>query len=417
MNRSFAERHPVLGMRVDSRVLIALFPLLIILGKVVRWTVMYGTLINYSKGWGWVEPIIQGDWSWQFFGLEEVTEGDIGQGDNVISFFKALWATIWGGLPASFEEFEIFITVTFGLLFLLVLLGMRRRLPLIEALFVCLSCGVMSVYCFCLSKEPFQMVFFLLMYVVLHSSVIPERQKLFWSFGVILLSASCFRTYYTLILVFAMLCWWQLNRLENRTRSYRRYDGRLRWASIAKLYLLAVGVYLAMMFLLSVTNGELYDRFQDTLLYASDATGSSNTYIENVLSINEDNPSILSVTVEYAVVILRLLFPFELVSNGPKYWPYIIYQLCMTMFLLRSLRNYRNNTRTQNAALIVFLGYVFASAAFEVDFGSWVRHCAVTTPIVLIMSGICFVPGVSQCREVCIKSLDRQEHNEKSFAF
>ena len=389
MNRSFAERHPVLGMRVDSRVLIALFPVLIILGKVVRWTVMRGTLVNYSTGWGWVDSIMQGDWSWQLFGIEEVTEGDIGLGDNVITFFKAFWSTIWGGLPASFEEFEIFITVTFGLLFLLVLLGMRRRLPLIEALFVCLSCGVMSVYCLCLSKEPFQMVFFLLMYVVLHSSIIPERQKLLWCFGVILLSASCFRTYYTLILVFAVVCWWYLNRAENRARSYRRHDGRLGWASIMKLYLLAVGVYFVMMLLLSVSNGELYDRFQDTLLYASEATGSSNTYIENAFSINEDNPNILSVTAEYAFVILRLLFPFELISNGPKYWPYIIYQLCMTAFLLRSLRNYRYNTRTQNVALIVFLGYVFASAAFEVDFGSWVRHCAVTTPIVLVMSGIC----------------------------
>lgn len=391
MNRSFAERHPVLGMRVDSRVLIALFPVLIVLGKVIRWTVMRGTLINYSKGWGWVEPIIQGDWDWQFFGLEEVAEGDIGLGDNVITFFKALWATIWGGLPASFEEFELFITATFGFLFLLVLLGMRRRLPLIEALFVCLSCGVMSVYCFCLSKEPFQMVFFLLMYSVLHSGIIPERQKLFWSFGVILLSASCFRTYYTLILVFAVMCWWQLNRAENRARSYRRHGGKLGWTSIVKLYLLAVGAYFAMMLLLSVANGALYDRFQDTLLYASDATGSSNTYIENVLSVNKNNPNILSVTTEYAVVILRLLFPFELVSNGPKYWLYIIYQLCMTAFLLRNLRNYRYNTLTQNVALIIFLGYVFASATFEVDFGSWVRHCAVTTPIVLVMSGIC--PG------------------------
>lgn len=404
-------------MRVDSRVLIALFPVLIILGKVVRWTVMRGTLINYSKGWGWVEPIMQGDWSWQFFGLEEVAEGDIGQGNNVISFFKALWATIWGGLPASFEEFEIFITVTFGLLFLLVLLGMRRKLPLIEALFVCLSCGVMSVYCFCLSKEPFQMVFFLLMYAVLHSSVIPERQKLFWSFGVILLSASCFRTYYTLILVFAVACWWYLNRADNRVLSYRRGSGLLGWASIVRLYLLAAGMYFVMMLLLSATNGELYDRFQDTLLYASDATGSSNTYIENVLSINEDSPNVITVTVEYALVILRLLFPFELVSNGPKYWPYVIYQLCMTMFLLRSLRNYRSNTRTQNAALIIFLGYVFASAAFEVDFGSWVRHCAVTTPIVLIMSGICFVPEISRCREVCFKNIGKQDDNEKSFVF
>ena len=390
MNRSFAERHPILGMRVDSRVLIALFPVLIVMGKAVRWTVMRGTLINYSKGWGWVDPIMRGDWSWQFFGLEEVTEGDIGQGDNVITFFKALWSTIWVKLPATFEEFEFFITLTFGALLLFVLLGMRRRLPLIEALFICLSCGVMSVYCLCLSKEPFQMVFFLLMYAVLHSDLIPERQKLYWGYGVVLLSACCFRTYYTLILVFAIVCQWYLGGLSRRARQRRRAGGGwVRWASMVKLYLLAVVVYFAMMAVFSVANGELYDRFQDTLLYASEATGSSNTYIENVFSINEDNPNILSVTAEYALAILRLLCPVELVDNGPKYWPYIIYQLCMTLFLLRGLRNYHHNTRTQNAALIIFLGYVFASAAFEVDFGSWVRHCAVTTPVVLILSGIC----------------------------
>lgn len=390
MNRSFAEKHPVLGMRVDSRVLLALFPVLIILGKVVRWTVMRGTLINYSKGWGWVEPIMQGDWSWQFFGLEEVTEGDIGQGDNVVTFFKALWSTIWMKLPATFEEFEVFITVTFGILLMLVLLGMRKRLPLVEALFICLACGVMSVYCLCLSKEPFQMVFFLLMYAVLHSDLIPERQKLYWSYGVVLLSACCFRTYYTLILVFAIVCQWYLGGLSRRARQRGRVGvGRVRWASMVRLYLLAVVVYFVMMAVFSVANGELYDRFQDTLLYASDATGSSNTYIENAFAINEDNPNILSVTAEYALVILRLLLPIELLDNGPKYWPYIIYQLCMTVFLLKGLRNHHANTRAQNAALIIFLGYVFASAAFEVDFGSWVRHCAVTTPVVLVLSGIC----------------------------
>ena len=380
----------MLGMRVDSRVLLALFPVLIILGKVVRWTVMRGTLINYSTGWGWVEPIMRGDWSWQFFGLEEVTEGDIGLGDNVITFFKALWSTIWMKLPATFEEFEVFITVTFGILLMLVLLGMRKRLPLVEALFICLACGVMSVYCLCLSKEPFQMVFFLLVYAVLHSDLIPERQKLYWSYGVVLLSACCFRTYYTLILVFALVCQWCLGGLSRRARQRGRVGvGRVRWASMVRLYLLAVVVYFVMMAVFSVANGELYDRFQDSLLYASEATSGSNTYIENALSINEDNPNVFSVTAEYALVILRLLFPVELLDNGPKYWPYIIYQLCMTLFLLRGLRNYHHNTRTQNAALIIFLGYVFASAAFEVDFGSWVRHCAVTTPIVLILSGIC----------------------------
>ena len=50
MRKSIEEYYPILGMKIDSRLLIAFYPLLIILGKVVRWTVMRGTLINYSKG-------------------------------------------------------------------------------------------------------------------------------------------------------------------------------------------------------------------------------------------------------------------------------------------------------------------------------------------------------------------------------
>ena len=390
MNKSFAERHPVLGMRVDSRVLIALFPVLIILGKVVRWTIMRGTLVDYSQGRGWVELIMQGGWNWQFFGLEEVAEGDIGQGDNVITFFKALWATIWMRLPESFEEFEFFITLTFGLLFVLVLLGMRKRLPLVEALFVCLACGVMSVYCFCLSKEPFQMVFFLLMYAVLHSSIIPERQKLFWSFGVILLSASCFRTYYVLILVFTLVFHLCLSDMQRQAGLRRRGSPKLlRWSSLVKLYCMAVFVYFAMMVTISVVNGELYNRFQSALLYASEATSISNTYIENVLPINESNPNIISITVEYALAVLRLLFPVELISNGPKYWPYIVYQLAMTYFIITGLRRSPSKSNVEIVGLTLMLGFVFASASFEVNFGSWVRHCVVTMPIMLIMSGIC----------------------------
>lgn len=389
MRKSIEENYPFLGMKIDSRLLIAFFPLLIILGKIVRWTVMRGTLINYSKGWGWVEPIMNNGWSWQFFGVEELTEGDIGQGDNVITFFKAFWATIWARLPETFQEFELFITITFGILFLLVLLGMRRKLPLLEAIFICLSIGVISVYCLCLSKEPFQMVFFLLMYAVLHSGRIPERQKLHWGYGVILLSASCFRTYYALILFFAIVCRWYLDRAEAPTAGRKVYTGQLRWKSIFLVYLLAVAAYFLMMTFFSLANTELYARFRDALLYASDATSGSNTYMENIIAVNENNPNVFSVTAEYALVILRLLFPFELVGNGPKYWPYIIYQLCMTFFMLQGLRNFHRNTKTQNAALTIFIGYVFASAAFEVDFGAWVRHCAVTVPIVLIMAGIC----------------------------
>lgn len=410
MRKSIEEYYPILGMKIDSRILIAFYPLLIVLGKIVRWTIMRGSLVNFSAGWAWVDPIMHNGWSWQFFGVEELTEGDIGLGDNVLTFFKAFWATIWAQLPETFQEFEIFITVTFGILFLLVLLGIRRRLPLLEAVFICLSVIVTSVYCLSLSKEPFQMIFFLLMYAMLHSGHIPERQKLYWGYSIILLSAACFRTYYALILFFSLICRWYLNRTKTYNASQRPYRGQLRWLSILLVYFIAVASYFVLITFFSLTNTELYERFRDTLLYASNATSGSNTYMKNIFAVNETNPNVFSVTAEYALAILRLLFPFELIGKGPKYWPYILYQLCMTFFMIKGLRNFRCNTKTQNAALTIFVGYVFASAAFEVDYGAWVRHCAVTVPIVLIMAGIC---PVKRTMPVSQNSDNESWHQEK----
>ncbi|MCD7778212.1 MAG: hypothetical protein LUH47_06900 [Clostridiales bacterium] len=71
----------------NSRDFLLLYPLLIVIGKIVRWTIMKVSLVNLSKGWGYPDVIVNGNWSWQFFGIDELIEGDIGQGGNIYSFF------------------------------------------------------------------------------------------------------------------------------------------------------------------------------------------------------------------------------------------------------------------------------------------------------------------------------------------
>lgn len=380
----------ILEAQFDARVFLVLYPALILLGKVVRWTIMRATLINMSKGWYWIEPITEGDWSWQFFGLEELSEGDIGQGDNVYTFFKFFWTFLWAKVPDSFVSFEICITVTFGIFLFLVLTGMRQQLSLMESAFFCLAVIVISVYCLCLSKEPFQFFFFLLLYIVLQLSLIPPKAKLYAGYFVIFLSACNFRTYYALIFVFAIVYQLLLRWVCGSGRLVHHYNrsGQTSWIMIVVIYLAMVLTYFLMLQLFSVFSNDLYLRFRDAILYASNATSGSNTYIENLLPINETDPNVVTTVIEYAAVVLRLLFPFELIDNGPKYWPYVLYQLFITIFFIRALRNYPNNNATQRAATIIFTGYVFASATFEVDYGAWVRHCAVTIPLILLMTGI-----------------------------
>ena len=48
----------------------------------------------------------------------------------------------------------------------------------------------------------------------------------------------------------------------------------------------------------------------------------------------------------------------------------------------------KNNTKSQNLALYIYIAFILGSATFEPDFGSWVRHEAATFPILMIVTKI-----------------------------
>lgn len=369
---------------LDLQQLLVLYPFLLLIGKIVRWTIMRGTLLNMSKGWGYVDPIMHGEWSFQLFGAEELAEGDIGQGDNIYTVLRIFWY-LWLKIPTDFVSFEVAITITWGIFLLLVLMGCRRYVTMSEGIYLALGVIVNSVYCFCLGKEVYQMLFFFLLYFVLRSGQIPGKMKVVLSGLIILLSVTLFRTYYALIFIFAgifcLVVWTDKNTFRKSPKK------KLSWKFILKVFL-AMGLgYLILLRIFWSASPGLFNRFRDALLLASDATSSSNTYMENILSEHGNN--IILITLEYMFAVLRMMFPVELVVLGPKYWFYILYQIIVTLGMIKSVRNWNQNTVEQKIATTLFVGFMFMSATFEVDFGAWIRHGAVTMPMVLIMMGIC----------------------------
>lgn len=369
---------------LDLQQLLVLYPFLLLIGKIVRWTIMRGTLLNMSKGWGYVDPIMHGEWSFQLFGAEELAEGDIGQGDNIYTVLRIFWY-LWLKIPTDFVSFEMAITITWGIFLLLVLMGCRRYVTMSEGIYLALGVIVNSVYCFCLGKEVYQMLFFFLLYFVLRSGQIPGKMKVVLSGLIILLSVTLFRTYYALIFIFAgifcLVVWTDKNTFRKSLKK------KLSWKFILKVFL-AMGLgYLILLRIFWSASPGLFNRFRDALLLASDATSSSNTYMENILSEHGNN--IILITLEYMFAVLRMMFPVELVVLGPKYWFYILYQIIVTLGMIKSVRNWNQNTVEQKIATTLFVGFMFMSATFEVDFGAWIRHGAVTMPMVLIMMGIC----------------------------
>lgn len=369
-----------------AKQLLLLYPVLIVIGKIVRWTLMRRTLIGMSKGWGYVDPIINGEWSFELFGMDELSEGDIGQGDNLYTVMRVFWI-LWLKIPTDFVSFEVAITLTWGIFLFLVLCGIKTYVSLNEAVYIVLGVIVNSVYCFCLGKEVYQMLFFFVLYLVLHSSQFSGKSKAILSCFVILLSAMFFRTYYILILAFAFLFCFYIQLRKKYILEFNSEREIIPIKFIFKILVIMVLGYFIMITGLRLISGSLFARFRNALLYASAETSSSNTYMENILSGHGNN--VIMITIEYALAFLRMMFPIELIKLGPKYWPYILYQIIISVGMIKAVRQWNWISVEQKIATTLFVGFAFASATFEVDFGAWIRHGAVTMPMTLIMMGIC----------------------------
>ncbi|MFI3140912.1 MAG: hypothetical protein R3Y27_01230 [Clostridia bacterium] len=383
-----------LNYTIDAKNLLIFFPLLVIIGKVVRWTIMVETLINMSKGWGYASEIINGDWDFAFLGISDVLNGSPGEDTNMYLMFK-IFRAMCLNIPDDFYSFEIAITLVWGLMLFLLFKKITKKILVSEFMFVSIAVIVLNVYCFSLSKETFQMLYFYLLFFVMYSNTIPDKNKFKMAVAVIIFSTFTFRTYYFLIIVFAFAA------LKLTAYAIRKKPNKSNF-NVLVVYLGLVGLYAAIMLALNLLMPTLYTRMADSLLLASEATSSADTYIENVFATSSSD--LVAVILEYAIVVLRLLFPVELIGLGVKYFPYIIYQFCMSLFMIRALKSYATNTKTQNVALLIMLGFVFTSATFEVDYGAWIRHGAVTLPTLLLMIGMIKpkkIPEDLNKKEVC----------------
>lgn len=384
---------------LETKYILAFFPLFILCGKILRWTVMRETLINRSIGFGYIDPILNASIPFRLISFEEMLDGIYGIGNNTIIFFKFI-RFIAFQIPETFAGFEIFITLLWGVMTFLMLTRLKWKLPFGQFIYIVISVIVLSVYCFTLGKEPMQMVYFFLAYLVLGSKSISWKSKAVGTFGVVFFSALTFRAYYILLFYFGAFFYFCIRKSVRHQVTT--------WKRVLLVYLVMVAAYTILMFTLHVFDPGLYQRMENSLLVASTATSNSNTYMENIICTGTGE-NVLLVCLEYALAILRMLFPFELLPLGIKYWPYIVYQIMITMFSISKIVTYEKNNKVQNIALSLIIGFIFTSVTFEVDFGAWVRHEVVTMPVVLFMIG-CVDMG-SQCYNdtvLCKKAIGKE---------
>lgn len=250
---------------------------------------------------------------------------------------------------------------------------LRKKLDIMQAIFLILSVLVLNIFDFNLAKEPVQMLYFVLIYVVITSKSLRDDFKYVLSFGILYWASVSYRDYYILIAMFMLGVSWIC-------KTFILMKDKLNiWDILMVIVAFGVGYFL----LLSIAKVAMPQEYADLVRVRTRET-QARTDISNLITNNASNLPLF--TLDYLIMLVRMMVPIELMMFGPKYWPYVAYQVMITFYVVMALKNIKRNHKSKNVALYVYLGFLCGSATFEPDFGSWVRHEAAIAPVLFILA-------------------------------
>lgn len=351
---------------VRTTVIIVAMVFLIAGAKVVRYTIMKSVLVDEGAGHGMLE-MIKHDTTLMI--EENQTEEEIGASERTVKIFEKLNFFEL----TTYEGFEIYITVLWNIILMIIIFSLRKKLNMIQAIFLILTILVLNIFNFNLAKEPIQMLYFVLMYVVITSKVLKDSFKYILCFGILYWASVTFRTYYILIALFMLGASWICKTFILMKDRLKLFD------VVVVITALGVGYFL----LLTVAKTAMPEEYSELIRVRTRET-EARTDISNW--ITNDDSNLVLFTVDYLIMLIRMMVPVELITFGPKYWPYVAYQVMITFYAVMALKNIKKNHKSKNVALYVYLGFLCGSATFEPDFGSWVRHEAAIAPVLFVLA-------------------------------
>ena len=416
---------------------------IIIAAKIVRWTVMYYKLVVMSIGNGMAMRMYFGMYSFrmsvlsQTSNISSVAESNAGALFRAINFFNCIFI----------DEWEIYISIIYNIIALLLVRDFYKRTPqagIKENIFVYLGVAILNIFCFCLSKEPYQMLFFILMALAIIKGK-TYRQKSIFLVVALFLTVLFSRKYYGLVLIYYFFLQFIVRHFFDNI-NYQTKDGKQKLISNIFLTSIIIGIsYFFLLSYLSTSNESTYTEMIDANY--RDMSRSSVADSEIVPIFPKGNR--FFATFDYVIKIFRLMFPFELLIKGRiKYIFFIVFQSLLVMFIGRAFMDrkkketaseeeeeeedeevdeegyevanifdnvleheedadyYENSEEeeeesdkektmilqqeedrrlSRTSALYLYLAFLLCSAAFEPDFGSWIRHQGVALPIILLI--------------------------------
>lgn len=373
--------------KFNINLILILFPIMILVGKIIRWTILKTVLVDMSIGNGMISRILYENGGFTSFPDTGISDA----AGNASVFFRMI--NIFG--LTTTKQFEVYISVIWNIIIAVIILKSKKSLSTIQMLFLIASVAVLNIWDFCLAKEPVQLLFFLAIYYTLLSKKMNIKCKYILTILILLISVLYYRIYYILIMAFivivAIICNKWLFKVD-----------KIKFKNIIGLLIILSVIYFIMLNFIKLVDVESYNE----LIRVRTRTGVANTQMINIFK----STNLFLFTLDYLIMIVRMLFPVELIPMGIKYWPYVFYQVLISYFVLKNIKNIKKNTKIQNLALYIYIAFLLGSATFEPDFGSWVRHEAAIFPILMIITNI-VLPNENQGDE---NEKNNSKNNEKN---
>ena len=354
---------------------------LIIIAKIVRWTIMRPQLVDMSIGWGFLPKIItysyKGFEPSNFFGASNAITNVDG---NAISFFQILNLGF-----TTYEAWEIYITLIYNILIFLSVRDFFQRNPYAgwkENSFIYLNVAILNIFCLNLAKEPYQMVFFFLMAQAI--TVPKEYNRKYIALLIALVITILYsRKYFGLVLMYFLILNFLIDKLFKNREGINHEDKKAKKELYIKLFSLMVLFGILHYFFMSYLMTENEDTYNE--MVAANSRDQTPAASEITPLFPNSNPALLAV--DYFIKIFRLMIPVELLFKLKITYSFLlVYQGFLLSFVIRTFKNRNKKLNpTRTIAMYLYIAFVLCSATFEPDFGSWIRHQGVAFPIILFL--------------------------------
>lgn len=282
---------------------------------------------------------------------------------NFINFFKI----------KSLLEWSLYII---AICFLVIYAKMQKKLMCIkytlsmgQFIYLCSVLFLLGVYVLCLSKDLLQFIVFLILDYIIYGNLVKKpAMKLILTIIVFSLLSVVFKPYYILFGIFTGVIYVLFKYVFKKDK-----------LTFLKKILIIAGLVFGAVFLFMLIASVLYPQGYNELIRARSSSTdilSANTEISDIIVDKSGNTVIWMVN--YLVGLVRMLFPLELLMKKISYFPFVVYQLLMTAYIIKNIVSEKGKDKKNVLTISVMLAFIVVSGMFEPDFGSWVRHGTTT---------------------------------------